>query len=135
GVSKSGSPTPKPITSCPSAFICLAFESMASVSEGVSEAARCEILYCINRSTLSSIATQHGHSPYCYGGRARQLAAGQGSASGIPEATASRERGSFSPRASVNLASPVIFQLRRLRDERGRTDVFSYSSLTFFMAP
>src|SRR6266550_584391 len=63
GVSKSGSPTPKPITSCPSAFICLAFESMASVSEGVSEAARCEILYCINRSTLRSITTQHGRFP------------------------------------------------------------------------
>jgi len=43
-VSKSGSPAPKPTTSRPSAFICLAFESMARVSEGVREAARFEIL-------------------------------------------------------------------------------------------
>ena len=34
GVSKSGSPAPKPTTSWPSAFICLALESMARVSEG-----------------------------------------------------------------------------------------------------
>ena len=39
GVSKSGSPAPKPTTSRPSAFICLAFESMARVREGESEAA------------------------------------------------------------------------------------------------
>ena len=43
GVSKSGSPAPKPTTSWPSAFICLAFESMASVSEGASAAARFDI--------------------------------------------------------------------------------------------
>src|SRR3974390_1745859 len=47
GVSKSGSPTPKPTTSMPSAFICLALESMARVSEGVRDAARFEILYFI----------------------------------------------------------------------------------------
>ena len=34
GVSKSGSPAPKPQTSMPSAFIALAFESMLRVSEG-----------------------------------------------------------------------------------------------------
>src|SRR6185436_3865679 len=34
GVSKSGSPAPKPTTSMPSAFIALAFESMASVKDG-----------------------------------------------------------------------------------------------------
>ena len=35
---------PKPTTSCPSAFICLAFESIAKVSEGERAAARREIL-------------------------------------------------------------------------------------------
>lgn len=34
GVSKSGSPTPNPITSIPSAFIALALASMAKVIEG-----------------------------------------------------------------------------------------------------
>src|SRR5664280_127722 len=47
GVSKSGSPAPKPTTSCPSAFICLALESMARVRDGLREAARWEILYFI----------------------------------------------------------------------------------------
>src|SRR5258705_10129610 len=40
GVSKSGSPAPKPQTSMPSAFMALAFESMESVSEGVRMVAR-----------------------------------------------------------------------------------------------
>ena len=44
GVSKSGSPAPKPTTSMPSAFICLALESLANVSDGAREAARREIL-------------------------------------------------------------------------------------------
>ena len=34
GVSKSGSPAPKPITSLPAAFISLAFEVTAIVGEG-----------------------------------------------------------------------------------------------------
>src|SRR6266704_3135290 len=34
GVSKSGSPAPKPTTSSPSAFICLALASIAKVSDG-----------------------------------------------------------------------------------------------------
>src|SRR3954453_7920760 len=40
GVSKSGSPAPKPQTSMPSAFMALAFESMLSVREGVRIVAR-----------------------------------------------------------------------------------------------
>src|ERR1700722_3089632 len=40
GVSKSGSPAPKPQTSMPSAFMALAFLSMERDSEGVSEVAR-----------------------------------------------------------------------------------------------
>ena len=40
GVSKSGSPAPKPTTSSPLAFISLAFESMTRVRDGDSEAAR-----------------------------------------------------------------------------------------------
>src|ERR1700758_3384889 len=40
GVSKSGSPAPKPQTSMPSAFMALAFESMLRVSEGVRIVAR-----------------------------------------------------------------------------------------------
>src|SRR5580704_6694967 len=40
GVSKSGSPAPKPQTSMPSAFMALALLSMERVSEGVSEVAR-----------------------------------------------------------------------------------------------
>src|SRR5258705_9825370 len=40
GVSKSGSPAPKPQTSRPSAFMALALESMESVSEGVRMVAR-----------------------------------------------------------------------------------------------
>src|SRR3954468_22470727 len=47
GVSKSGSPAPKPTTSWPSAFICLALESIARVNDGAREAARLEIRYCI----------------------------------------------------------------------------------------
>src|SRR5436309_12994407 len=43
GVSKSGSPAPKPHTSMPSAFIAFALLSIESVSEGVSWAARSEI--------------------------------------------------------------------------------------------
>ena len=35
GVMKSGSPVPKPMTSRPSAFICLASESIAKVVEGL----------------------------------------------------------------------------------------------------
>ena len=34
GVSKSGSPAPKPTTGIPSAFICLNFELTASVADG-----------------------------------------------------------------------------------------------------
>src|SRR5208283_1578262 len=44
GVSKSGSPAPKPTTSSPAAFIALALASMASVSDGDKEAARLEIM-------------------------------------------------------------------------------------------
>ena len=44
GVSKSGSPAPKPTTSSPAAFIALALASMASVSDGDNDAARREIL-------------------------------------------------------------------------------------------
>src|SRR6266566_7734687 len=51
GVSKSGSPAPKPTTSWPSAFICLALASIAKVSDGESEAARCEIWYFIKPQT------------------------------------------------------------------------------------
>src|SRR2546427_1750828 len=51
GVSKSGSPAPKPTTSWPSAFICLALASMAKVSDGESEAARGEIWYFIKPQT------------------------------------------------------------------------------------
>src|SRR5436853_6116537 len=51
GVSKSGSPAPKPTTSWPSAFICLALASMATVSDGESEAARGEIWYFIKPQT------------------------------------------------------------------------------------
>src|SRR5882757_1560845 len=40
GVSKSGSPAPKPQTSMPSAFIALALESMDRVSDGVRIVAR-----------------------------------------------------------------------------------------------
>jgi hypothetical protein len=43
GVSKSGSPAPKPHTSMPSAFMALALLSIERVSEGVSWAARSEI--------------------------------------------------------------------------------------------
>src|SRR5215472_17248185 len=43
GVSKSGSPAPKPQTSIPSAFIAFALLSIESVSDGVSCAARSEI--------------------------------------------------------------------------------------------
>src|SRR5437868_12134643 len=43
GVSKSGSPAPKPQTSSPSAFIAFALLSIERVSEGVSCAARAEI--------------------------------------------------------------------------------------------
>src|ERR1017187_2050746 len=41
GVSKSGSPAPKPQTSTPSALSFLAFASMARVSDGVRVVARC----------------------------------------------------------------------------------------------
>jgi len=44
GVSKSGSPAPKPTTSSPAAFIALALASMASVSDGDRDAARWDIL-------------------------------------------------------------------------------------------
>src|ERR1700679_501349 len=40
GVSKSGSPAPKPMTSCPSAFMALALLSMERVREGVSSCTR-----------------------------------------------------------------------------------------------
>src|SRR5215813_8177206 len=43
GVSKSGSPAPKPQTSIPSAFMALALLSIDRVSEGLSSAARSEI--------------------------------------------------------------------------------------------
>src|SRR5690348_6236683 len=43
GVSKSGSPAPKPQTSMPSAFMAFALLSIESVSDGVSWAARSEI--------------------------------------------------------------------------------------------
>src|SRR5437773_8784570 len=52
GVSKSGSPAPKPQTSMPSAFIALALLSIESVSEGVSWAARSEIsmsIFCVSK--------------------------------------------------------------------------------------
>src|SRR6267142_1892962 len=55
GVSKSGSPAPNPTTSCPSAFICLALESIARVKEGDRAAARCEILYCIPAETNTGL--------------------------------------------------------------------------------
>src|SRR5262245_21774778 len=51
GVSKSGSPAPKPTTSSPSAFICFAFESIARVSDVDNAAARREILYFITAQT------------------------------------------------------------------------------------
>src|SRR5438094_3923348 len=41
GVSKSGSPAPKPQTSTPSALSCLALASIARVSDGVRVVARC----------------------------------------------------------------------------------------------
>src|ERR1700744_1932198 len=40
GVSKSGSPAPKPITFCPSAFIAFALLSIARVRDGVSSCTR-----------------------------------------------------------------------------------------------
>src|SRR5947207_13533233 len=49
GVSKSGSPAPKPQTSMPSAFMALALLSIESVSEGVSWAARSEISMAIGQ--------------------------------------------------------------------------------------
>src|SRR5438270_12663092 len=73
GVSKSGSPTPKPTTSIPSAFICLALESMARVSDDESDAARCEILYFINSRReiafnpgMRKREFQHGFMAVCY---------------------------------------------------------------------
>src|SRR5947207_7442916 len=62
GVSKSGSPAPKPTTSCPSAFICLAFESIARVSDGDNVAARREILYFISEET-DSLSVPTGQAP------------------------------------------------------------------------
>ena len=47
GVSKSGSPAPKPQTSMPSAFIALALLSIERVSEGDNWAARAEISMAI----------------------------------------------------------------------------------------
>ena len=44
GVAKSGSPAPNPTTSIPFAFISLALASIARVRDGVSAAARREIL-------------------------------------------------------------------------------------------
>src|SRR6185295_6277817 len=58
GVSKSGSPAPKPTTSSPSAFICLAFESITSVSDGLRDAARREILYFIKSGREELPASQ-----------------------------------------------------------------------------
>src|ERR1700726_504709 len=57
GVSKSGSPAPKPQTSMPSAFIALALASIDKVREGVSFAARSEISMSIwfNRTLFASI--------------------------------------------------------------------------------
>src|SRR5688572_28253686 len=75
GVSKSGSPAPKPTTSCPSAFICLALESMASVSEGESEAARCEILYSIKRAEIRAAAREC--KPGVGGGQPERSGTGQ----------------------------------------------------------
>src|SRR5688572_13347682 len=74
GVSKSGSPAPKPTTSWPSAFICLAFESMASVSEGASAAARLEIRYVIIKpgeitATRGSRKSQKAFLPSEHSGR------------------------------------------------------------------
>src|SRR5213596_2917933 len=60
GVSKSGSPAPKPHTSMPSAFMALALLSIERVSEGVSWAARSEIsmvvsLFKMERKLLVAI--------------------------------------------------------------------------------
>src|SRR6187401_3127652 len=49
GVSKSGSPAPKPQTSMPSAFIAFALASIESVREGVNLAARSEISMALGR--------------------------------------------------------------------------------------
>src|SRR2546421_1927 len=57
GVSKSGSPAPKPHTSMPSAFIALALLSIESVSEGVSWAARSEISMSILFVLIQGAAT------------------------------------------------------------------------------
>src|SRR5205823_14571563 len=60
GVSKSGSPAPKPHTSMPSAFMALALLSIERVSEGVSCAERSEIsmavgLFKMERKLLATI--------------------------------------------------------------------------------
>src|SRR5882762_6307326 len=57
GVSKSGSPAPKPQTSIPSAFIAFALLSIESVSEGVSRAARSEISMSILLVLVQGAAT------------------------------------------------------------------------------
>src|SRR5437879_5658811 len=57
GVSKSGSPAPKPHTSIPSAFIAFALLSIESVSEGVSWAARSEISMSILFDLIQGAAT------------------------------------------------------------------------------
>src|SRR5437764_1396777 len=57
GVSKSGSPAPKPQTSIPSAFIAFALLSIESVSEGVSWAARSEIFMSILFVLIQGAAT------------------------------------------------------------------------------
>src|SRR5438477_7962159 len=58
GVSKSGSPAPKPQTSMPSDFMALALLSIERVSEGVSWAARAEI----SMSMLSVCKIQGAHT-------------------------------------------------------------------------
>src|SRR5437764_2652688 len=57
GVSKSGSPAPKPHTSMPSAFIAFALLSIESVSDGVSWAARSEISMSILFVLIQGAAT------------------------------------------------------------------------------
>src|SRR5256885_16020410 len=60
GVSKSGSPAPKPQTSIPSAFIAFALLSIESVREGVSWAARSEIsmsiLFVLTKGAVTLLA-------------------------------------------------------------------------------
>src|SRR5439155_231619 len=64
GVSKSGSPAPNPTTSSPAAFMAFALESIASVSEGASDAARQVMVRSgqVEKAELVGLVRPAGHA-------------------------------------------------------------------------